>query len=62
VAVLDLRQLRIRKPLVDEQADLLDIVGAELFAQGLAHRMRSGLGNRDEDETMLVGDDHAALS
>ena len=43
---------------MNEQADLLDIVWTQMFAKGLAHRMGAGLGHRDKDIAVQMGNDH----
>ena len=60
VAVAERRQFRPRELPVDEQADLFDVVRSHVLAQGLAHGMGAGLGDRHEDVAMRVGNDHAA--
>ena len=61
MAVLDRRQFLEREALVDEQADLLQVVLAQVLAQRLAHRVGAGLGDRGEDEAVLVGNDHGGM-
>ena len=58
MAMLDLRDLIEREALVHEQPDLLDIVGTEMLAQRLPHRMGAGFGHRDEHVAVQMRDDH----
>ena len=58
VAVLERRQLGDGHALLNEQADLLDIVRTEVGTQRLAHGVRARLGNCGEDEIAGEGDDH----
>ncbi len=53
--MLDRRQVLPREALVDEQPHLLDVLVAQLLAQGLPHGMGAGLGHRSEDETVAGG-------
>ena len=59
--VLECGELRYRKFLLNEEADLLDVIGSEMRSQRLPHRVGAGLRNRGEDELMLEGDDHRPL-
>ena len=58
VAVLQLGQFRDRELLLNEQADLLQVLWTHMFPQRLANRMRSGFRNGNEQELVKRRDDH----
>src|SRR3954453_4857011 len=51
-------ELGNRELALNERADLLHVLGPQVPAKRTANGMRSCLGNRDEDETVLQGYDH----
>ena len=51
--------LLARPDQVVSKSELFDVVWPQMLAQGLPHRMGTGLWNRHEDIAVEMGNDHA---